>query len=1054
MVKTLTGPATTEKNAKSTFPVSLIKIGWGAPIGDKYYSSTGGDYVFDSQTWKNLVLDFGSIDLALDAEGTGRISDLRMAFQNEPGNPERISDFATSLNLIGKPVTFYQHFDGNAPADLVVLFRGRTWAPTSWSKSNANLNLAVRDETQWYNELLGNVIDLTTYPDAPRESDGRVVPVSYGQAKRVPAIPIVVKPKAELEETIMKNTGKIQLKPRFAGDDFSDWPTGAHVVKIDNEEINISSFVASTRILTVAGGGRGREIYSSETDAGTTKSIIKDATRVEIENYWVGYLLRMDEAPNLNEVREIIAWDKTAFTATMGSDFTNAQGSLLDYTVLTAVNPHQAGASVQVIDSGTPIKFLVADHPSKAVNQVLVGNTVIPSSEYVVNNNDTTYSASGQTTIEFPFYPQGIRDSFRRSAFRVDSDKDPTNSKTNNNQWARDGNLRSFAYINEEGGSNVIELPRDKSDLSKIRQKVGDIRRAFLVAKTVARNQMTPDTAKIEFKPAGGSYTDLGNLDNSNIRFNDQIDRQELDEGVSTISLMEVEKNSTFEVPWIRLSPVFFNNFGGFIKGFYLPDNNDLLDVADASFTFGINWHGDPSTTGKPSIAYTFRANQNLGMLRRGRLVTRHGAAGNAGIFTLTVTVKSGATTLDTIVLSPTTTPTTTEGTLFFWPHTDTFKSFNDNTIFVTVVASESINSSHVNTLLELWLEVQYIAMTPTIALTDQGLGSDLDAVALPDQNTGELRTAVLDITDLVTDWNDFFGASWKISYIGTTSNTNFIVAEFYVIGEAQLFEKTVSPTVWVDIDGVDSAGDGTGTLLENPSDIIKDILENRMSVSPSDIDSASFAASKATMASDNYEFAFALLRRRQSKDVLAELAWQCRCRLINEGGVYKLIYRDDAFGTADGTLSATQILPGAMTFEYDTSGIVNELVGYYSEDYTLIGNQLEAFKSITKIDSASQTAYSILKRDEQMWAIRDQATADGVLAFILSTLKDPIQTITFNTFLDFLQLERSDIISVTDPDENLTSEKFEINAVRYIPGNLRDKKMDTISFRAWRPNP
>lgn len=1052
MVKTLTAPATTEKNSQGTFPITLVEIEWTGAPGTKQYTAVGQDYSFDSKTWKSKIVDFGQIDNSLSNDNSGVISDVSLEFQNNPADPERISDFFATINPVGKKLTIWKHFDGNGAADLVELFQGRIWSPVSYGKDGQTIRISAREESQFHRARVGDIVDDTTYTDAPRESIGKMLPIVYGEAKNVPAVKVQEEEKAELAESIISTTEKIKLKPRFPGDDFSNWPTGAHEVKIDSEHISITSFSPTTRELTV--NARGISLQTGLTaDAGSTAGTLIDAALTEDEGFWVGYIVAMTSGANSGLEREVVSFNATTDTLTFGSDFPSAIGTGDTYDIVTKAVGHNAGAAVQVI--GNAHIFVVADHPVKDISNVRIGDRIADADTFTTNTNDTTFEAAGQATISFHHQPLGSRRTLTRALLRIDGDDAPQQSRDNRRDWAVDGSTGTYGFVSEE--TTEIIVSRNTHPLTEMRQRLGPLKRSFLVVKHQNRNALTTDSVAIAFKPQGGSFTTLGTLDKSLPLFDENIEQQKQDVSFIGTNLVDIESQSFSNWKWTRIFPSRVDvGIAPSGAGFWanVPSGEPNTIINDGDNTTLINRRGSSSATQGRLIDMFYKIPNNIGRIRRVRIFGVWGGSNNQNI-DVAVRLLRNTTTITSLTMTSSATETSAYSATVFFDEADAWSDFNDGTLFVRLEADASTDNADNHWVREVSLEIEYAEMTPGEPYSTGGIGTYLDGIALLDDRKAEIMTTVFDITDDIgNDWNNFFESQWKATYSGTANDLWVAIFDFYIVAEFERFELQVSDEVYADVDGVDATGDGTGALLENPADIIEDILENRMGIAPADIDSTSFSATQtslSTVIAGGYKWAFALFNQMDSRDLLADLAWQCRCRLFWEG-IYKLTFRADAFGTADGTLSGSQIQVGAMNFQYNTDQLVAEYIGYYAKDYSLVGDLEFISKSITKTDATAQTSYGENRVARDLWAIRHFETADDVLDFHLLQNKNPRQIIMYSTFLNFLEFERGDIIEITDSDEGLSSTKFEILRQVFIPGNLNKGVMDTLKFTAWRP--
>ena len=110
-----------------------------------------------------------------------------------------------------------------------------------------------------------------------------------------------------------------------------------------------------------------------------------------------------------------------------------------------------------------------------------------------------------------------------------------------------------------------------------------------------------------------------------------------------------------------------------------------------------------------------------------------------------------------------------------------------------------------------------------------------------------------------------------------------------FTLPPSQLDVRLNDDDLWITLDGVESNGDGTGTLLQNPSDIIQAIHTRWMGMPSANIDADSFAAAKT--ATSALQMGFALTEQKKGLELCADLAFQARCSEVFFGGQAQLIF-------------------------------------------------------------------------------------------------------------------------------------------------------------------
>ena len=255
-----------------------------------------------------------------------------------------------------------------------------------------------------------------------------------------------------------------------------------------------------------------------------------------------------------------------------------------------------------------------------------------------------------------------------------------------------------------------------------------------------------------------------------------------------------------------------------------------------------------------------------------------------------------------------------------------------------------------------------------------------------------------------------------------------------------------------VAIAGVETDGDGTGTLIENPADVIESLLTTFLGFSSSEIDAASFLETKNALA--NWRFAFRLGEATDSAQLLAQLAQQARCWLWAEAGVYTLKYRPSFLQAANHEISST----GVTGYIEGTNRIVplgwdhiwNRIVVRYYQDYAPWGDHDYRRVKVAE-DLTSQSTYGVRELLVEGFAIRSDDTAHNLAQFLLAQYSRPRYMYQYESHLGGLRIERGDVLAITDADWSLSAAKAQVVAVYYQPGMVtRDSvEADRMQVRA-----
>jgi len=244
--------------------------------------------------------------------------------------------------------------------------------------------------------------------------------------------------------------------------------------------------------------------------------------------------------------------------------------------------------------------------------------------------------------------------------------------------------------------------------------------------------------------------------------------------------------------------------------------------------------------------------------------------------------------------------------------------------------------------------------------------------------------------------------------------------------------------TLWATLDGVEDAGDGTGRLVTDPSEVIRLLLERWAGVPPEAMDADSFARARAD-GTEHLRFGFALREWRPALALAADLAFQARCVLLWEDGRARLHFLRGGLGTPTATLDRGRIvLDSVVLRQTPLDAVATEVRARFQ------GGEREEYLVLR--DAEAEARYGRRVRELDLWAhnVRDHACA--VAAFWLERWKRIRQLAEVRTFLTGLALQRHDVVALDHP-LFAAGQKARVLEVRHRPGSGERSTMDEITL-------
>lgn len=256
-----------------------------------------------------------------------------------------------------------------------------------------------------------------------------------------------------------------------------------------------------------------------------------------------------------------------------------------------------------------------------------------------------------------------------------------------------------------------------------------------------------------------------------------------------------------------------------------------------------------------------------------------------------------------------------------------------------------------------------------------------------------------------------------------------------------ELYPRLKDDRLWADVEGIDGAGDGTGALVENPAEVIRNVLTRRMGLTAAELDEASFT--QAAQELGGFRMGFALDRAWDGLHLCADLAFQGRCALLWEDGKARLRVIKNRLGSAAATLDANGVEEGSVRIGRTA---LKELA---SEVEARFGQGKDR-KAVVLRDAGVESAYGRRVRSIDLWAYNDRRTAVSAARFWLDRWKRLYEEVRLTAFLNALELQRSDTVTLDLPALFATGAKGEVREIDHEPGDGERRRMDrlTLSLR------
>jgi len=209
----------------------------------------------------------------------------------------------------------------------------------------------------------------------------------------------------------------------------------------------------------------------------------------------------------------------------------------------------------------------------------------------------------------------------------------------------------------------------------------------------------------------------------------------------------------------------------------------------------------------------------------------------------------------------------------------------------------------------------------------------------------------------------------------------------------------------------------GVGNVIERPDYVIKHFLVQKLGFDIDDIDTTSFTAAGTWYGTNTYKLGFGVYDEIVPSEFLNRLAFECRSTLRYIAGKWYLDVIPDTAPAAVKTISSSELAGEFSKFKFNKTPIVdiaNYVTAKFKRDYSkLLAINSDWLLTSVNSDAISEGKYGIYPKDFEFECIRDQATADSVLAHILLQRAVPLLIVTFPVFWEHFDLEEGDTFDI-----------------------------------------
>lgn len=319
-----------------------------------------------------------------------------------------------------------------------------------------------------------------------------------------------------------------------------------------------------------------------------------------------------------------------------------------------------------------------------------------------------------------------------------------------------------------------------------------------------------------------------------------------------------------------------------------------------------------------------------------------------------------------------------------------------------------------------------------------------------------------IDITSHVAgDWAWFSNREIQVKYNGVSDGrTAFIIHAAFEIEYARRRLK-FSDAVTADIQGVkdDGAGSVSGVadaMLTRPDHVFKWSILNLLGLTVAEIDSASFTQAGTDFSgviTGGYKLAGVVQKKTEIKNLWRDWGKNCRAYIFWELGKARIQLRPfneiSLPFTPNKTIADNMIRlssNGRAVIEVERTpnrNIVNTIDFLYNRDWS--SKDYGSVENSSDADSVTRYGRREKPNDFDFDWTRVQAQAADLLAFYLAQHEEPSDVLDLELFLDNIEIERGDLLSISPPTHADSDLPALVLAVGRQIGSGKAGRMDSI---------
>jgi len=315
-------------------PIKLIKIefdGLTLYLCDRNFGSVGSENTFNNQIYEPLILSYDEIKYGEIGknEDPGSPGEFSFVVDNKIpiGDADSFVALFSTYDPIYSKVTLYEIFDGaTSVSDLITRFVG-TIEDIDMSIERVAIS-CTSYEISVMNKVEVEICDEDTYPGADPDDWGKILPIVYGNAKRVPMRAVDAGELTTLAADINDVITVITVT------DASGFPAGGGTIQIDFEEITYQ-YTSGNQLVGCVRGVDRIEHYAGATVAEIQSEYfyILDHPVKSIDNV---YVIHRDSKQNIIQSSDIY----TIYTGQTGDEHPSYPGkAVVVFNTIPSIAP-------------------------------------------------------------------------------------------------------------------------------------------------------------------------------------------------------------------------------------------------------------------------------------------------------------------------------------------------------------------------------------------------------------------------------------------------------------------------------------------------------------------------------------------------------------------------------------------------------------------------------------------------------------------------------------------------------------------------------------------